>query len=102
MIVTALRDLAAEERHRTAVTEQRLAEERAWNEEERQRDAELRALIAQLVARNGSRTNVDEFGVREGLRTETITPTAAARGLGVGGSGEDDALLALLLASSRL
>ncbi|CUA67322.1 hypothetical protein RSOLAG22IIIB_07359 [Rhizoctonia solani] len=82
MIVTALRDLAAEERHRTAVTEQRLAEERAWNEEERQRDAELRALIAQLVARNGSRTTVDEFGVREGFRT----PTAAARGLGVGGS----------------
>ncbi|CAE6498030.1 unnamed protein product [Rhizoctonia solani] len=102
MIVTALRDLAAEERHRTAVTEQRLAEERAWNEEERQRDAELRALIAQLVTRNGSRATVDEFGVREGLRTETITPTAAARGLGVGGAGEDDALLALLLAASRL
>ncbi|CAE6464133.1 unnamed protein product [Rhizoctonia solani] len=86
MIVTALRDLAAEERHRTAVTEQRLAEERAWNEEERQRDAELRALIAQLVARNGSRATVDEFGVREGVRTEVLTPTAAARGLGVGGS----------------
>ncbi|KAJ1303958.1 hypothetical protein OPQ81_008369 [Rhizoctonia solani] len=86
MIVTALRDLAAEERHRTAVTEQRLAEERAWNEEERQRDAELRALIAQLVARNGSRATVDEFGVREGIRTETVTPTVAARGLGVGGT----------------
>ncbi|CAE6476223.1 unnamed protein product [Rhizoctonia solani] len=102
MIVTALRDLAAEERHRTAVSEQRLAEERAWNEEERQRDAELRALIAQLVTRNRSRATVDEFGVREEIRTEMTTPTAAARGLGVGGSGEDDMLLALVLAASRL
>ncbi|KAH7333892.1 hypothetical protein B0J17DRAFT_674541 [Rhizoctonia solani] len=85
MIVTALRDLATEERHRTAITEHRLAEERAWNEEERQRDAELRALIAQLVARNGSRAPVDEFGVG-GVRAEVLTPTAAARGLGVGGS----------------
>ncbi|CAE6508065.1 unnamed protein product [Rhizoctonia solani] len=102
MIVTALRDLAAEERHRTAVSEQRLAEERAWNEEERQRDAELRALIAQLVTRNRSRATVDEFGVREEIRTEIRTPTAAARGLGVGGSGEDDMLLALVLAASRL
>ncbi|KAG8755165.1 hypothetical protein FRC11_006214, partial [Ceratobasidium sp. 423] len=102
MIVTALRDLAAEERHRTAITEHRLAEERAWNEEERQRDAELRALIAQLVSRNGSRATVDEFGVRGGIRTEVVTPTAAARGLGIGGTGEDDALLAILLAASRL
>ncbi|CAE6430659.1 unnamed protein product [Rhizoctonia solani] len=86
LIVTALRDLAAEERHRTAITEQRLAEERAWNEEERQRDAELQALIRQLVSRNGTRTTVDEFGVREGIRTEVVTPTAAARGLGIGGT----------------
>lgn len=113
LIVTALRDLAAEERHQTAVAQQRLEEERAWNEEERQRDAELRALIVQLVSRSGTTRRgtpeglaaaaatlgTSEFGVGVG---EGITATTAARGLGVAGTGEEAALLSLLLAYARL
>lgn len=134
MIVTALRDLAAEDRHRRVVEEARLQEERAYTDAERAREAELRALVVRLAA---SRVGgIGEFGTREpmmpttglggglgrsGLESARTTPsgerldthaglglgagvgtgglrTTAITGLGVGGAGEDLALLCLLLA----
>lgn len=127
MIVTALRDLAAEDRHRRVVEEARLEEERAYTEAERAREAELRALVVRLAAsRVGG--GIGEFGTREpmrptgfgasgglgGLESARTTPegerpgagvglgtgglrTTAITGLGVGGAGEDVALLLCLL-----
>ncbi|KAG8737593.1 hypothetical protein FRC10_008050, partial [Ceratobasidium sp. 414] len=119
LIVTALRDLTAEHRHDRAVAEARLEEERAWTAAEREREAELRELVMRLATSRaaGGRAGVGEFGERV-ARTETEVieeariatgfgtaqvggTTARLAGLGVGGSGEDIALLCALLLAGR-
>lgn len=112
LIVAALRDLAADDRHRAALIDARLEEERAWTEAERAREAELRELVVRLAASRGGGGRVGEFGTREGgIGATASTPTRAggfgttgggglSAGLGiVGGAGEDAMLLCLLFAA---
>ncbi|QRW10024.1 Tyrosine kinase catalytic domain protein [Ceratobasidium sp. AG-Ba] len=112
LIVTALRDLAEEHRRDRAVAEARLQEERDWSAAERERDAELRAIVMQLASSRATRggPRIGEFGERvvrtesevvEEVRSEfspglgttevrgtgtTGLGTARLAGLGVGGS----------------